>query len=66
MSTFAIDITCPTCGGGVNHVNHASNGLLAITVAECSDCGRAYEVTARIRPFPKPESERRARYARTA
>lgn len=52
MITLMVDVTCPLCDNGAEHViNHTpANGATALAVIGC-ECGAEFEVSAVLRKF---------------
>ena len=67
---WKVSLSCLACDGDLEHVNGTSNGVLAVTVVQCSGCRRSFEITTRLRAFvthdataARRQREKRARSA---
>lgn len=66
MTFWSLPITCLQCGDDLEHVNHASNGVLAVSIGRCTGCGRSYELTTRMRVFQSDFAAKRMKQRKAA
>lgn len=48
VTTFSLNVSCPTCSGPVGLLNAHSNGSLSIAIVVCDSCRKEWEITARM------------------
>ena len=61
MNGYLLPLTCPHCGGVLDHVNAVTRaGTEAVAVAKCSTCSREFTVSVQLRPLALPPAQIRA------
>lgn len=64
MNGYLLPLSCPLCGGAMEHVNAGAGGTSAAAVAACPACRRQFEIVVTIRPHgqdPLAEQQKRRR-----
>lgn len=49
MRGYVIELTCPRCGGELQHVNEAVHASRAVGVALCTNCNVEWAVEVNLR-----------------